>query len=102
MPGSPFSAATIISRRSAKAATMRWTGLRGGVDTRVAVDRKALGMREQDLGPHRVAEPPAGHRIGLAPAVQQDQPVAQRWIAQQADMLGGVIENFAVNLVAKD
>src|SRR5689334_19728599 len=65
--------------------------LRRRVDAGVAVDRKPLGIGEQRLRPHAVAHAPPGHRIGLAPAVEQDQPLAQGWVLQQADMLGAVI-----------
>src|SRR5262249_57779080 len=67
----------------------------------VAVDREPLGRAEQRLWPYPIAQPPAGHRIGLAPPVQQDHAVADRGVAEQAGMLSAVIEDLAVNLVAE-
>ena len=52
--------------------------------------------------PDRVAEAPAGHRVGLRPAVEQDQPVADRRIGEQADMLLAVIDHVVVDLVRHD
>ncbi len=76
--------------------------LRGGVDAGMAIDGEPLGMREQRFGPDAITQPPAGHRIGLAPAVEQDDAVAQAWIGEQAHMPGAVIENLAIDLVAQD
>src|SRR5690242_14973892 len=44
----------------------------GGVDAGMTVDREPLGVPKQRLGPYRITQPPAGHRVGLAPAVEQD------------------------------
>src|SRR5438477_1553440 len=76
--------------------------LRRRIDAGMAIDRQPLGMREQRLRPHAVAHTPAGHRIGLAPAVEQDDLLADRGIGEQADMLGAVIEDLAIDLVAHD
>src|SRR6516162_7676380 len=75
--------------------------LGGRVDAGMAVDREPLGRAEQRLWPDPIAEPPAGHRIGLAPPVEQNHPVADRGVAEQADMLGAIIEDLAVDLVAE-
>src|SRR6516164_500064 len=72
------------------------------VDAGVAVDRQPLRSTEQRLRPDPIAQPPAGHRIGLAPPVEQDHAVADRRVAEQARMLGAVIEDLAVDLVAED
>ena len=50
--------------------------LGAGVDAGMAVDRQTLGDIDPGLRPHAVAEPPAGHGIGLGPAVEQDQAIA--------------------------
>ena len=51
-----------------------------GVDAGMQIDRKLARIVVELAWPHRVAEPPAGHGIGLRPAVEQDQPVADRRI----------------------
>src|SRR5436190_841938 len=71
------------------------------VDVGVAVDREPLGIPEQRLRPYRVTQPPTCHRIGLAPPVEEDQSVAQRRIAKKTDVLGAVVEDLAVDLVAE-
>src|SRR5260221_11913705 len=68
----------------------------------MAVDGETRGVGDEALGPDAVAEAPARHRIGLAPAVEQDETVADRGIGQQADMLGAVIDHAAIDLVAHD
>src|SRR5207248_10653129 len=46
--------------------------LRRGIDAGMTVDREPLGMREERFRPDAVTHAPAGHRIRLAPAVEQD------------------------------
>ena len=58
-------------------------------------------MPKQRLRPYRITQPPPGHRIGLAPAVEQDQPVAQRRVAKKADVLGAVVKDLPVDFVAE-
>src|SRR5215208_4983493 len=88
MPGRPLSAATIILRRR--------------IDAGMTVDSKPLGVREQRLWPHAIAHSPAGHRIRLAPAVEQDHPLAQGWVLEKADMLCAVIDDLAIDLITHD
>src|SRR6266446_9319044 len=91
------------AHRLARALQRRDPGkLGGGVDAGMAIDREPLGRAEQCLGPHPIAQPPAGHRIGLAPPVEQDHTVADGWVAEQAAMFGAVIEDLAIDLVAED
>src|SRR5207247_10383721 len=52
--------------------------LGGGVDAGMAVDRESLGRAEQCPGPYPVAQAPSGHRISLAPPVEQYHAVADR------------------------
>ena len=54
------------------------------------------------LRPHREAEPPAGHGVGLGPAVEQDQPVADLGIGEQRLVREPVIGHLAVDLVRHD
>ena len=54
------------------------------------------------FGHTREAEPPAGHGVGLGPAVEQDQPVADLGIAQEALVLAAAVEHLAVDLVRQD
>ena len=76
--------------------------LRRRVDAGVAVDREPHDVLDQRLRPHREAEPPAGHGVGLGPAVEQDQPVADLGIAQEALVLAPAVEHLAVDLVRHD
>ena len=61
-------------------------------------NRVAFSISES--GHTLLAHAPPGHGIGLAPAVEQDQPVADRFVAEQADMLAAVVEHPAVDLIA--
>jgi hypothetical protein len=66
------------------------------------IDRQLAGKVVELARPHRIAQPPAGHGIGLGPAIEQDQPVADRGIRQQADMRLAVIDHLVVDLVRHD
>ena len=84
-PGSLFSSSTTIFRRLSNSATIvadrilragqrREAGiLRRRVDAGPGVDRELAHVVVERLRPHRVAHPPAGHGVGLRPAVEQDQ-----------------------------
>ena len=70
------------------------------VDAGVAVDREADDLLDQRVGPHREAKPPTGHRIGLGPAIEQDQPVAAvSDSSSRLIVLAPIIQHLAVDLV---
>ena len=56
-------------------------------------------MVDERARPHREAEPPAGHGVGLGPAVEDDEPVADLGVAQEALVLAIAVEHLAVDLV---
>ena len=76
--------------------------LRGGVDAGVAVDAEADGVADDRRRPDAVAEAPAGHRVGLAPAVEQDEAVADLGVVEHGDVLAAVVGHAVVDLVAED
>ena len=65
----------------------------------MAVDRQAFGRIHPGLRPDAVAEAPAGHGVGLGPAVEQDEAIADRFIAKQAAMGLVVEDKTAIDLV---
>ena len=69
------------------------------VDAGVQVHRKLSRMVVKLAGPDRITQPPAGHCIGLRPAVEEDQPVADRGIRQKADVTLAVIDHVVVDFV---
>ncbi len=73
--------------------------LRRRVDAGMQVDRELARIVVELAGPNRVAQPPAGHGIGLRPAIEQDQPVADRRIGEQAHVGLAVIDHVVVDLV---
>src|SRR6266511_2034814 len=52
-------------------------------------------------GEHAEAEPPAGHRVHLAEAVEQDRSLIHRVLGEQRAVLA-LVERLAVDLVAED
>jgi hypothetical protein len=76
--------------------------LGGRVDAGVGIDGQTDRGVRQDPGPDPVAEAPAGHGVGLAPAVEQDHPFAQALVGQQARVAPAVVEHAAVDLVGED
>src|SRR5262249_28218718 len=90
-----------LPRRLLRAGQRRDPGiLRRSVDAGMAVDRELGCGADQILGPDAVSQAPNGHRIGLAPAVEEDEAVAYLRIAQEAHMLGPVIDHAAVDFIA--
>ena len=69
-------------------------------ELQLIASRVACGASSAGQTP--VADAPAGHGIGLAPAVEHDHPVADRRIVEQRDMLAALVEQAAVDLVAHD
>ena len=63
---------------------------------------KPLGRIDPGFGPDAVAEAPAGHGVGLGPAVEQDGAVAQMLVGEQAGMGFAVEQQPGINLVAQD
>ena len=53
------------------------------------------------LRPHRVAEPPPGHGVGLAPPVEQDDAVRDLGIGEERGVLAAVVDDPRVDLVAQ-
>ena len=74
--------------------------LRRRVDAGVQIDRQLAGIVIKLARPDGIAQAPAGHGIGLGPAIEQDQPVADGRVIQQGDMLLPVIDELVVDLVA--
>src|SRR5262245_4591253 len=73
--------------------------LRRGIDAGVAVDAQAHHVVDERRRPNRKAEAPTGHGVGLGPAVEQDQPIADFGVAQKALVLAPAVEHRAINLV---
>ena len=67
------------------------------------VDRdELLHIFDQVLRPDAETQPPAGHREGLGPAVEDDGAVAQFREAEEAHEVDAVIDLVAVDLVRQD
>ena len=111
MPGSLLRPATTILRRRSNSATIfavfvlragergKPGILRRRIDAGIKVHRELARIVVKLARPHRIAEPPAGHGVGFRPAVEQDQPVADRRIGQQAHVRLAVIDHVIVDLV---
>ena len=76
--------------------------LGGRVDARVDVDGEPRRDLGELAGPDAPAEAPAGHRVRLRQAVEDDQPVAQRLGGEQARVAGRAEHQAAVDLVGED
>ena len=50
----------------------------------------------------RVAQPPAGHRVGLGEAVEDDRPLGHARQRRDRDVLRAVVQDPAVDLVGED
>ena len=70
--------------------------------TGIAVDRQALGEREEVGWEDAEAQPPACHRVRLAPTVEHNQAVAELRIVEPGGVLQAFIEDPRVDLVAED
>src|SRR3546814_12528093 len=64
--------------------------------------RPPRSTRTDTFFPYTTLFRSAGHGVGLAPAVQHDDAVADLRVLQQADVLAPVIEHLAVDLVRQD
>src|SRR5262245_5931421 len=73
--------------------------LRRGIDAGVAVDAQAHDVVDEGRRPNRKAEAPTGHGVGLGPAVEQDQPIADLGVAQKALVLAPAVEHLAIDLI---
>ena len=76
--------------------------LRRRVDARPGVDGELADVVVETLRPHRIAHAPPGHGVGLRPAVEQDQPVADLGIGEQRDVREPVVGHLPVDLVGED
>src|SRR3546814_5680888 len=64
--------------------------------------RPPRSTRTDTFFPYTTLFRSAGHGVGLAPAVQHDDAVADLRVLQQTDVLAPVIEHLAVDLVRQD
>src|SRR3546814_14416822 len=64
--------------------------------------RPPRSTRTDTFFPYTTLFRSAGHGVGLAPAVQHDDAVADLRVLQQADVLAPVLEHLAVDLVRQD
>ena len=76
--------------------------LRRSIDAGMQIDRELARVVVELARPYRIAEPPAGHGVGLRPAIEQNKPIADRRILQQADVGLAVVEHVVVDLVRHD
>ena len=67
----------------------------------MAVDGKPGCVLDQGIRPHRIAEPPAGHGIGLRPAVQHNDAIFEVFVFEHADVLATVIQHPRIDFVGQ-
>src|ERR1700758_1228050 len=102
MPGTRLSPSTTTLRRWSNASTILPTSFRGPVSAARQIDRELARIVVKLARPYRIAEPPAGHGVGLRPAVEQNEAITDRRVAEQTDMHLAIIEHVVVNLVRHD
>src|SRR5699024_10882880 len=73
-----------------------------GCDVRAgdAVDHQLRHRVDRRLREEAVAESPAGHRVSLREAVEQDRPLYHAWERRQRDMLA-LVDQLTVYLVGQ-
>ena len=67
----------------------------------MTIDSQPFGVFEEFRRIDPIGQPPSGHSVGLAPAVEEDNAVADILKFQKAHMFVTVIKHAAVNLVAQ-
>src|SRR5690606_37784504 len=80
--------------------------LRRRVNAGVGIDGEPGRALDQGRRPDAVAETPAGHGVAFAPAFEQDDPVAEILVGEEANVPavapGIPVVEAAVDLVAED